>query len=232
MRKILCAILSLTLCALPFFATSEAVPDIQIAAHIETETKGDSFIQYAQASGLADEVVQESLNALLKWFSIGAELDDDPEYAYETVEGVTQFAIINDRYISVRTDYFYNGASLAHPWSRLATLVFDLETGEPAGAVNDFILVDEDLRIAITDGTFTVTHPDAEFDGMMEVFAGDFVDQFDPELFNTSFYLTDTSFGLLLGDRIHAEGDYWTIEATYESVWNLLTPKLTETLQR
>ncbi|MDR1599327.1 MAG: hypothetical protein LBS11_05595 [Oscillospiraceae bacterium] len=232
----LLAIMLITLLTLPSLSlatlaeTTTPPPDIQTSVSVQKAENGESWIEYAEVSGLPDADIQETLNAYLRWFSVDVYLDDDPDRAWDTVEGKTSYTILGDRYLSVRTEYFFNGASLAHPWSDIQALVFDLSIGEPGAQLSDYLPVDTALREKILDGSFTLVYPDAEPDDLFARFAEDYVDNADPEYYNINFYLTDTGVALFLRDRIHAEGDYWVIEASFEKLEGLMTPALVELL--
>ncbi|MDR2656276.1 MAG: hypothetical protein LBB86_00440 [Oscillospiraceae bacterium] len=231
----LAAILIILILALPARLTggfAEAAPEVRppVTIAIETAESGESRIEYVYVEGLDDADVQELLNAYLRWFSTDTFLDEDVDRAWDTVEGKTAYALLGGRYLSVRTEYFFSGASIAHPWADIQALVFDLTTGEPDTQLSDYLTMGEALRSAILNGTFTMINPVEASEDFLERFAEDYLDNADPEYYNIDFYLTDDGVGLFLRDRIHAEGDYWAIEAPFNKLDGLATTKLTNLL--
>ncbi|MDR0397195.1 MAG: hypothetical protein LBH66_07835 [Oscillospiraceae bacterium] len=202
--------------------------DNGITLTIKSDENGGSSIEYVEASGIRDAETLETLNAYLRWFSSDTYLDDGEDREWDTVEGKTSFSVLGGRYLSVRTEYFFSGARLAHPWSDIHALVFDLEAGEPDTQLTDYLPLDAGLRSAITDGAFELAYPDTEPDDLWTRFAEEYIDEADPEYYHTDFYLTETGIALFLRDRIHAEGDYWVIEAPFDKLDKLVTPMLAE----
>ncbi|MDR1262727.1 MAG: hypothetical protein LBK46_04465 [Oscillospiraceae bacterium] len=222
--------LSLLACLTVGFAevAPEAQPPMTIT--IETAESGESRIEYVCVEGLEDADTQEMLNAYLRWFSTDTFLDEDADRAWDTVEGKTAYTLLGGRYLSVRTEYFFSGENIAYPWADIQALVFDLTTGEPDTQLSDYLTVDEELRSAILNGTFMMINPVEASEDFLERFAEDYLDDADPEYYNINFYLTEDGVGLFLRDRIHAEGDYWVIEAPLSKLGGLATPKLTNLL--
>ncbi|GHU68419.1 hypothetical protein FACS1894184_10350 [Clostridia bacterium] len=213
---------------------AEVRPEEDMSVRLEMAESGESKIEYAQVSGLADEEIQAMLNAYLKWFSVDNYLDEDVDRAWDTVEGRTAFAIVGGRYLSVYTEYLFSGKEMAYPWGDVQARVFDLTIGEPDTQLSDYLTTGPELNAAIADGTFTIFKPDVtEEQGIdfLARFAQDYGVNYEPDYYNTDFYLTEDGLGLFVHDRIHAEGDYWMAEAAYDKLGGLMTPMLEELLK-
>ncbi|GHV26550.1 hypothetical protein FACS18948_2450 [Clostridia bacterium] len=231
-RSIVCYLLVVLLLVAPMasFAQSEQ----PIVTTVETVRDGDSWIQYAQIAGLSDRDTEDFINMLLYIYSVGIRFEDDPDDSWDTVEGTTYSSVVGNKYLSIRTEYLYSGTKLAHPGADVISYVFDLDVGDPAGELSTFVKVGDGLKQAIIDGKFKLVSPVLEevkeTEDMLKTFAAGYFDQAASSAYNANFYLTETGIGLLLLDRTHAEGDFWAIEAPYNEIEGLLSPKLLDAL--
>lgn len=225
MMKRLLAIMVMTAlaCAAAPIAKASLAEDFSIT--VKQEVVEGFELTYVEVDGIADEAIGRSINERLKEFCLTryADAGSDNTLSNESVI----YASGGERYVSLRLVQKYTGVE---PRVSMAAMVFDLTTGDPAGPITSFILLDEELRQMIIDGVFVMTHPDTPVEGAAERFAQEFVNNYDPDKYGESFYLTDTTFGLILNGQADEEGGYWTFEAPYDSVAHLLSQELLEAL--
>jgi hypothetical protein len=193
-------------------------PLIQTAAHIETMEDGDTKIEYVQVTGWPDFDIQTKLNEELETFFTWPLVDaENPD---KNITTTADYAIIGNKYISVRAYDMEYTQGTAHPVSNLRAMVFDLETGESAGNIAEFIEVGNYLSEAILDGRFVQIYPDEPIDGADETLMNSISD------ISNNFYLTENGMVLFVTDMPQATGGYWVFEAPYESIQSLLNEKL------
>ena len=188
----------------------------QIAVGIATDNSGGTEVEYIHVSGHPDPAVEKELNEELyvfsTWDTVFTMGDDNGD-----VDNIKlNFAVVGNL-LSVRCSGTRNTEDSAYPTNFLRTQIFDLTTGKQAGSLSEFIKVGEELRNLIKSGAFTILYPPERDDGN-ERLAAEIADTY-------AFYLTETSLGLFI-DVLHAEGDYWVFEATYEAIRPVVQTKL------
>ena len=182
--------------------------------------------QYFKVSGLADSEVEDALNSDLFLFS-----------AWDGIEDYTlDFAVVGN-FLSVRRAGTQNTEGSAYPTNFLQTQIFDLSTGKQAGSLADFVRLDKDILDNIEDGIFKLVYPEEiksviPIDDVNERLYEEIVNNHArrDDYFDMNFYLTETSLGLFI-ETLHAEGDYWVFEATYEAIRPILSEKLLAALK-
>jgi len=192
----------------------------QIAVGIATNILLDGTeVKYIHVSGHPDPAVEKDLNGELYAFSAW-DLEDMKDIKLEfTVTGARQF-------LSIRRSGTRHTEGAAYPVAFLETQIFELDSGEQAGDIKEFIKVDNDFRKLITSGVFKQVYPEGvEAEGAAERLAAEIVDKMSPDYFDLRFYLTDTSLGLYI-EVLHAEGDYWAFEAPYTAITKSMQKKL------
>jgi hypothetical protein len=191
---------------------------------VRTEITGNDEERFITVSGLSDPAVEESLNEELYIFStwgVGIPYEDNivtEVYGFE-------YAVVGD-YLSVcRLDMvLWDGAE--HPALYLRTQIYNLAAGEQAGSLSDFIDLGKDLLDLIEDGVFTQVYP-GEIDGANERLIAEILNKHGQgAYFDTSFYLTQTSFGLYIDGDVEGEKGYWAFEAPYEDIRLILKENL------
>jgi hypothetical protein len=189
----------------------------------ETYTDDLSQIEYIEVSGSegTDTLLLGLNNTLWAYAS-----SDVPEGALggdtPFLTTTSEYALVCDRYLSVRIErsLMYPGA--AYPTATVVAVNFDLATFQFLDSPS-LLAIDDALRDAIVSGVFTQTYP-AAIDGAPAIFADEFFDNIAADNDLCAVYLTDTGIALALNERLHAEGDYWVFEATYERAHDLLAP--------
>ena len=140
-----------------------------VAAGVKTEVSRGVETKFVTVSGLSDPEIQEKLNQELYAFStwgLGGSDEDDV-----TTEGIDFKYSLVGNYISVRRFDTTTRKDAAYPVNNIRSLVFDLETGEYAGGLYEFIDSGLDLIEAVKSGKFVQVYPETAIDGADDVLA-------------------------------------------------------------
>ncbi|MCL2013509.1 MAG: hypothetical protein FWG69_00820 [Oscillospiraceae bacterium] len=185
----------------------------KVLTQIDLENEGRVNAEYVLLSGLEHDIklqgkINEEIQTFCTWPTFNRDNDD------KNITVKVEYAIIGNKYISIRAADSVYADGAAHPENNYRTATFDLETGEHAGSLIAFSNAGDELRKKITDGTFKQIFPEEPIDGAAEVLAA----EFDVD----NFYLTEDSLGLFVTDRPHAAGSYWIFEAKYSDITTLV----------
>jgi hypothetical protein len=189
-----------------------------ISVNIVLHDEQGSKIEYVQLEGMADAGAQQRINEELELFATW------PLFNAEETPAVTakaKYAMIGGKYIAVRSECTIGYAEAAHPENQLQSVIFDLENAGFATQPDIYIASKAALIHALSEGKFVQVWPDTPLDDIVGIMI--------EEISNTAgngyeFYLTENSLGVYLGDRPHAAGDYWAVEAPYGKIRDVLTP--------
>ena len=215
--------------------------DNQLTVQIESMEDEGSVFEYVVVTGLPEARIAESnyegvdtapdlLNQELETFFTWPMFSMDYPEDGKTVTVTAKYAVVG-KYLSVRaydTEYAENAA---HPVSGLRSHTRDLETGEYAGWLLDFIDVDAGLAEAVTSGKFVQVYPETPIDGAAEELAAQLNNSEEIYEIAGNFYLTETGVGIYITGRTHAEGYYWAFEAPYDAIRPILSEKLLSAIE-
>jgi hypothetical protein len=194
----------------------------QLQIQIETETKGESSAEYVVIGTLDYFDLQNQYNETLKTFGTWSLVNSDPDVTSvaESDYSIVGNEVMGNYYLSVGEICTVTTVGAAYPTSSVTFTTLDLTgTKTEAMGITEFFDLDK-LGTAIANGVFEFTNVEQpeniDYSSVSEALNQKYI--VNAKELETEYYLSEAGLTLYLGDKTHAEGDYWLLTAPFSAL--------------